>query len=105
MSEILNYLSSRPSLSEERLSVNDKGQVIYKLKKAYSNGTTHIIFSPLHFLSRLSSLIPRPRTHLTRDHGVFAPHFKYRSLITPKPKEEEIKENRRSYSMGTGKKT
>ena len=105
LEHICRYIS-RPSLSEERLSVNDKGQVIYKLKKPYSNGTTHIILSPLDFLSRLSSLIPRPRTHLTRYHGVFAPHFKYRSLITPKPKKEEkkeIKENRRSYSMGWAK--
>ena len=99
---ICRYIS-RPSLSEERLSVNDKGQLIYKLKKPYSNGTTHIIFSPLDFLSRLSSLIPRPRTHLTKYHAVFAPHFKYRSLIIPKPKKEEIKENRKSYSMGWAK--
>ena len=72
---------SRPSLSEERLSVNIQGQVIYKLKTAYRNGTTHIVLDPLDFLSRLASLIPRPRVHLTRFHGVFAPHFKYRSLV------------------------
>ena len=80
---ICRYIS-RPSLSEERLSVNAHGQVIYKLKKPYKNGTTHIVLSPLDFLSRLSSLVPRPRVHLTRFHGVFAPHFKYRSLIIPK---------------------
>ena len=81
---ICRYIS-RPSLSEERLSVNNQGQVIYKLKTPYQNGTTHIVLSPLDFLSRLSSLIPWPRVHLTRFHGVFAPHFKYRSLVTPKP--------------------
>ena len=76
---------SRPSLSEERLSVNIQGQVVYKLKTAYQNGTTHIVLDPLDFLSRLASLIPRPRVHLTRFHGVFAPHFKHRSLVTPQP--------------------
>ena len=49
---ICRYIS-RPSLSEERLSVNAHGQVIYKLKKTYQNGTTHIVLSPLDFLSRL----------------------------------------------------
>ena len=71
---------SRPSLSEARLSLNTQGQVVYKLKTAYHNGTTHIVLSPLDFLSRLASLIPRPRVHLIRFHGVFAPHCKYRSL-------------------------
>ena len=39
---ICRYIS-RPSLSEERLSVNNQGQVIYKLKTPYQNGTTHIV--------------------------------------------------------------
>ena len=97
---------TRPSLSEERLSVNTHGQVIYKLKKSYKNGTTHIVLSPLDFLSRLSSLVPRPRVHLTRFHGVFAPHFKYRSLIIPNTNSKKVSENKeakRSYSMGWAK--
>ena len=55
---------SRPSLSEARLSLNAQGQVVYKLKTTYRNGTTHIVLDPLDFLSRLVSLIPRPRIHL-----------------------------------------
>jgi hypothetical protein len=35
------------------------------------------------FISRLVSLIPRPRVNLTRFHGVFAPNSKHRGLITP----------------------
>ena len=97
---------SRPSLSEERLSLNAKGQVVYKLKTAYRNGTTHIVLSPLDLLSRLASLVPRPRVHLIRFHGVFAPHFKYRSLVIPAPSDEtnktsrtEQKKAKKSYSM------
>ena len=54
---ICRYIS-RPSLSEDRLSLNARGQVVYKLKKAYDNGTSHIILDPLDFLSRLASLVP-----------------------------------------------
>ena len=48
---------SRPSLSEARLSLNNK-QGVYKLKTPYRNGTTPIVLDPLDFLSRLASLIP-----------------------------------------------
>ena len=69
-------------------STNKKGQVIYKLKKAYDNGTTQIVLDPLDFLSRLASLVPKPRVNLTRFHGVFAPNFKHRSLVVPVRKEK-----------------
>ena len=34
-------------------------------------------------IARLVALVPRPRVNLTRYHGVFAPHSKYRALVTP----------------------
>ena len=85
---ICRYIS-RPSLSEKRLSLNAHGQVVYELKKAYDNGTTHFILNPLDFLSRLASLIPRPKVNLTRFHGVFAPHFKHRTLVVPESPQKE----------------
>ena len=42
-----------------------------------------MIFEPLDFISRLVSLIPKPRINLTRFHGVFAPNSKYRARVTP----------------------
>ena len=83
LERICRYIA-RPSLSEERLSQNAKGQVVYKLKNAYDNGTTHIVLEPLDLLARLASLVPRPRVNLTRYFGVFAPHFKYRKLVVAK---------------------
>ncbi len=54
----------------------------YELKTPWRNGTTHVIFEPLDFISRLVSLIPKPRVNLTRYHGVFAPNSKYRAQVT-----------------------
>jgi hypothetical protein len=34
-------------------------------------------------ISRLVSLVPKPRVNLTHFHGVFAPNSKYRTLVTP----------------------
>lgn len=53
------------------------------LKTLYRDGTTHVVFEPLDFLARLAALVPKPRVHLTRYHGVFAPHSRWRAAITP----------------------
>ena len=40
---------------------------------------------PLEFMERLATLVPRPRLHLIRFHGVLAPNAKLRSKIVPAP--------------------
>jgi hypothetical protein len=42
---------------------------------------------PLEFMQRLAALVPRPRLHLIRFHGVLAPNAKLRSDIIPSPAE------------------
>ena len=44
------------------------GQVRYELKTPWRNGTTHVIFEQLDFVSRLVSLVPKPRVNLIRFH-------------------------------------
>jgi hypothetical protein len=65
---------ARPALAEGRLSLTPQGRVRYTLKTPYRDGTTHVVFEPLDFIARLAALKPTPRVHLTRYHGVFAPH-------------------------------
>jgi hypothetical protein len=74
---------SRPPVSEERLALTAQGQVRYRLKTPFRDGTTDIVLEPLDFLARLAALVPPPRVHLTRYHGVFAPHAALRAAITP----------------------
>ena len=47
--------------------------------------------SPLEFMQRLAALVPRPRLHLIRFHGVLAPNAKLRALVVPQvvPQERE----------------
>ena len=66
-----------------RLSLTAQGQVCYTLQTPYRDGTTHVVFEPLDFIARLAALVPRPRVHLTRYHGVFAPHSRWRAEVTP----------------------
>ena len=102
-------ISQDPASAKRGSLSMPRDRFVHKLKTAYRNGTTHIILDPLDFLSRLASLIPRPRVHLTRFHGVFAPHFKYRSLVIPQPalpdktSPTEQKKSKQSYSIGWAK--
>ena len=80
---------TRPALANERVQCNAAGQVVLKLKTAWRNGTTHIVMSPLEFMRRLAALLPRPRLHLIRFHGVLAPNAKLRALVVPARPDKE----------------
>ena len=69
LEQLCRYIT-RPAISNERLSINGKGQVILKLKTPWKDGATHIVLEPLEFMQRLAALVPRPRLHLTRFHSV-----------------------------------
>ncbi len=70
-------------MASERLALTASGQVRYTLKTPYRDGTTHIVLEPLDLMARLAALVPTPRMHLTRYHGMFAPHSQYRAAVTP----------------------
>jgi hypothetical protein len=65
------------------LSRTPGGQIVLQLKTPYRDGTTHVVMAPLEFLQRLAALVPRPRLHLIRFHGVLAPNATLRAQIVP----------------------
>ena len=79
---------TRPARANERVQTNAAGQVVLKLKTAWRDGTTHLVMSPLEFMQRLAALVPRPRLHLIRFHGVLAPNAKLRALVVPQESEQ-----------------
>ena len=58
-------------MSEKRLAITSKGNIRYQLKTPYLDSTTHVIFEPLNFIAKLAAIVLKPRTNLTRFHGVF----------------------------------
>lgn len=91
LEKLCRYIT-RPAVAEERLSLTPSGQVILRLKRAYSNGTSHLLFSGMEFVEKLAALVPPPRIHLTRYFGCLAPHSKIRSEIVPKTRERPEEE-------------
>ncbi len=86
--QLCRYIT-RPAISNERLAINRDGNVVLKLKTPWRNGTTHIVLTPMEFMQRLAALVPRPRLHLIRFHGVLAPNAKLRSRVVPVPPQKE----------------
>nr|WP_238526886.1 transposase [Glaciecola nitratireducens] len=64
--ERLCRYTSRPEISEQRLSKTDHGKVRYELKTPYRDGTKHVFFDPIDFISKLAALILPPRLNLPR---------------------------------------
>ena len=81
--ERLFRYAARPPLSMDRLEALPDGRLRYWFKTPWRNGTTHAIFEPLEFLEKLAALVPTPRAHLVRFHGLLAPAAKWRPAVVP----------------------
>jgi hypothetical protein len=71
----------RPPFAQRRLSVLPSGTVRLKLRKPYYTGQTEVLFEPTAFLKRLLAILPPPRWHATRYHGIFSSHYKLRPKL------------------------
>jgi len=81
--ERLSRTTARPAISEKRLSLSPQVTVRYPLKTPCKNGTTHLDFEPVDCIGKLAALVPLPRAHLIRFHGVFALNANPRAQVTP----------------------
>jgi len=87
LERLIRYMA-RPPLAEERLSVLPDGRIAYVFKRPWRDGTSRVILTPLELIEKLVPLVPRPRAHLTRYHGVLAPAARWRPAVIPLPERE-----------------
>jgi hypothetical protein len=83
LEKLINYMA-RPALSSKSIELQND-IVIYKLKRPLKSGTTQIKMPLNKFIKRLAALVPLPRRHLTRHHGIFARAHPLRPKIIKKP--------------------
>ena len=74
---------ARPPLALDRLEAMADGRLAYRLKTGWRDGTTHVVMERHELLERLAPLIPPPRAHQVRYHGVLAPCASGRSRVVP----------------------
>jgi len=65
------------------LSALPDGRLAYRLKRPLADGREVLLLQPLELLRRLATLIPPPRRHLVRYHGVFGPASAWRGEVIP----------------------
>jgi hypothetical protein len=82
LERLLRYCA-RPIFASERLVWARAGQrLIYQLPRPGPLGQTALALTPLELLDRLAVLIPPPRRHRHRYHGVLAPNAPLRAAAT-----------------------
>jgi hypothetical protein len=72
LEKLCRYIA-RPPVSTRRLSKLGDGLLPYRLKRRWRHGTTHVVFQPLELVEKLAAIVPSPRVHVIRYHGVLAP--------------------------------
>ena len=82
LAQLCGY-GARPPLTQERLSALPDGKLAYRMKRRLGDGREVLILEPRELLRRLATLVPPPRAHLVRYHGVFGPASKWRREIVP----------------------
>ena len=80
--ERLCRYGARGPLSEARLSRRDDGRYEYRLRKPTPRGATALVLTAGQLVRKLAALLPPPRRHLTRFHGVLGPNARLRSVVT-----------------------
>ena len=81
---------ARPPLALDRLEAMADGRLAYRLKTPWRDGTTHVVMERRELLERLAPLIPPPRAHQVRYHGVLAPCASGRDRIVPGREVREV---------------
>ncbi len=74
----------RPPFALQRLSQGEDDRLVYRMKRP-RGGSLFLLLTPDELLARLATLVPPPRVHGLRYHGVFAPHSKVRERVVPAP--------------------
>ena len=63
LERLIRYATG-PPLAAGRLQITDDEQLTFRLKTPWSDGTTHLLLSPLELIEKLAALVPPPRLNL-----------------------------------------
>jgi hypothetical protein len=84
LERLCRYLGRGPVASDRLRELGD-GRIAFRLRKPLRDGTTYLVFTDIELLEKLVPLLPPPRVHQTRFHGILAPHARLRRAVVPKP--------------------
>jgi hypothetical protein len=89
LERLIRYCARGPfALDRLHLVGGRSDQILYILPKPDPAGRTALRLSALELLDRLAKILPPPRIHRHRYHGVFAPNAPLRPLVTERAQED-----------------
>ena len=94
LERLLRYCA-RPPFALERLEQVNAHQIVYHLPRPRRDGCTALSLTPLELIDHLAALIPPPRLHRHRYHGVLAPSSPLRAAATAYGREHSSQRLRR----------
>lgn len=80
LERLIRYCA-RPPFALDRIEAIDEEHLLYHLAKPQFDGTTTLQLTPMELIDRLVALVPPPRMHRHRYHGVLAPNSPLRRYI------------------------
>lgn len=80
LERLCRYIA-RPPLAQDRLARHHDGRLRLTFKRPWKDGTSAVLLDPLDLIGRLCALVPPPRWHMLRYHGVLAGHAKLRPEV------------------------
>jgi hypothetical protein len=83
--ELLCRYVLRGPLAADRVERLDDDHVRITLKRAWSDGTTALVLSPLELCEKLAAIVPPPRSNQIVYHGVLAGNAAWRKEVVPPP--------------------
>jgi hypothetical protein len=104
LEQLCSYVT-RPPLAAGSLEKVAEDKYLFKMKSSWSDGTSYIILSGHELLEKLSAIVPPPRAHTTRYHGLLAPNSTLRAKVVPAenngntPSEERQKSGSTKYRL------
>jgi hypothetical protein len=101
LEHLCRYLA-RPPIANDRLQELPDGRLALRFKQVWRDGTTHIVFTPHELIEKLIPLIPRPRCHLVRYHGILGPAAKDRAKVVSRPPAPPAPDAASADKAGTG---
>lgn len=89
---LVSYVA-RPPIAHGKLTECENGDLLFEMKRTFSNGVKAIRFSPYELLEKLTTLIAKPRAHLIRYSGVFGRAARNRKNVVVKKIDQPKNEN------------
>ncbi|HLG42706.1 MAG TPA: transposase, partial [Planctomycetota bacterium] len=90
LAQLCRYIT-RPPFAMDRIRESGDGRIVVELRRPRMDRGTALLLTEQELMEKLAALVPPPRAHLVRYHGVLAPHARARIEVVRRQKKKKKK--------------